>query len=162
MKLLSHVWLFATPWTVAYQALQSMECSKQEYWSGLPFPSPGDLSNPRMEPTSPALEGRFFTTESPGKPWCSPVAEYKANKELLIMFLNNRNKQMETEKKLNNIKNTKYCGKIWLNNSRPLHSKQQLQLKEIKEGLYKWREAQCLWIETLYITRISILDDRHF
>ena len=50
MKLLSHVWLFVTPWTVAYQAPPSMEFSRQEYWSGLPCPSPGDLPNPGIEP----------------------------------------------------------------------------------------------------------------
>ena len=55
MKLLSHVWLFVTPWTVAYQAPPSMEFSRQEYWSGLPCPSPGDLPNPGIEPGSPTL-----------------------------------------------------------------------------------------------------------
>ena len=45
-----------------------MEFSRQEYWSGLPFPSPGDLPDPGMGPTSPVLEGVFFTTEPPGKP----------------------------------------------------------------------------------------------
>ena len=48
VKLLSHVRLFATPWTVAYQTPLSMEFSRQEYWSGLPFPSPGDLPYPGM------------------------------------------------------------------------------------------------------------------
>ena len=57
---LSHVWFFVTPWTVAHQAPLSMEFSRQEYWSRLPFPSPGDLPNPRIEPGSPALAGRFF------------------------------------------------------------------------------------------------------
>ena len=62
VQLLSHVSLFVTPWTVACQALLSMGFSRQEYWSGLPFfPSPGDLLNPRIEPTAPALAGRFFT-----------------------------------------------------------------------------------------------------
>ena len=56
MKALSRVRLFATPWTVAYQAPQSMEFSRQEYWSGLLFPSPGDLPNPGIEPGSPALQ----------------------------------------------------------------------------------------------------------
>ena len=50
MKLLSRVRLFATPWTAAHQAPPSMGFSKQEYWSGLPFPSPGDLSDPGIEP----------------------------------------------------------------------------------------------------------------
>ena len=55
----------ATPWTVARQAL-SMEFSRQEYWSALPFPSPGDLPASGIEPASSALEGRFFTSESVG------------------------------------------------------------------------------------------------
>ena len=50
VKLLSRVWLFATPWTVVYKAPLSMEFSRQEYWSGLPFPSPGDLPDPGIEP----------------------------------------------------------------------------------------------------------------
>ena len=64
---LSCVWLFATPWTVAHQAPLSMGFSRQEYWSGVPFPFPGDLPNPGIEPPSPALTGRFFTTEPSGK-----------------------------------------------------------------------------------------------
>ena len=66
----SRVWLFATPWAVAHQAPLSMEFSRQEYWSGLPFPTSRDLSNPGIESkslASPALAGRFFTTEPPGK-----------------------------------------------------------------------------------------------
>ena len=57
----------ATPWTVASQAPLSMRFPRQEYWSGLSFPSPGDLPNPGMEPESPALSGGLFTTEPPGK-----------------------------------------------------------------------------------------------
>ena len=66
--LLSCVRLFATPWAVAHQDPLSMGFSKQEYWSGLPFPPPGDLPNPEIKLTSPALAGVFFTTEPPGKP----------------------------------------------------------------------------------------------
>ena len=65
MKSLSHVRLFATPWTGAYKALPYMEFSRQEYWSGLPFPSPGDLPEPGIKPESPALAGGFFTPLSP-------------------------------------------------------------------------------------------------
>ena len=68
VKSLSHVQLFATPWTVAHQAPLSMGISRQEYCSGLPFPSSGTLPNPRIEPTSPALGGGFFTAEPSGKP----------------------------------------------------------------------------------------------
>ena len=65
-KSLSHVRLFATPWTVAYQAPQSMEFSRQEYWSRLPFPSPLDLPNPGIEPGSPALQADALPSEPPG------------------------------------------------------------------------------------------------
>ena len=68
MCMLSCVQHFATPWTAAHQAPLPMEFSMQEYWNGLPFPSPGDLPDPRMESTSPALAGRLFITESPAKP----------------------------------------------------------------------------------------------
>ena len=66
MKSLSRIQLFGTAWTVAYQSLPSMGFSRQEYWSGLPFPSPGDLPSPGIEPASPALAGWFFTTQPPG------------------------------------------------------------------------------------------------
>ena len=62
----------ATPWTVAHQASLSMEFSRQEFWSRLPFPPPGDLPDPGIKPvtlSSPALASRFFTTMPPGKPY---------------------------------------------------------------------------------------------
>ena len=59
---------FVTPWTVACQAPLSMGFPRQEYWSGVPFPSPGDLPKPGIEPVSPALAGGFYATEPPGKP----------------------------------------------------------------------------------------------
>ena len=65
--MLSHVRLSATPSTVANQAPLSMEFSRQEYWRGLPFPTSADLPDPGIEPESPALAGRFLTTEPPGK-----------------------------------------------------------------------------------------------
>ena len=61
MKSLSHIWLFVTPWTVAYQSSPSMGFSRPEYWSGLPFPSPGDLPDPGIEPGSPMLEADTLT-----------------------------------------------------------------------------------------------------
>ena len=69
VKLLSRVWLFVTLWTVAHQAPQSMEFSRQEYWSGSPFPSPGDLPIPGIEPGSPALQADALPSEPSGKPW---------------------------------------------------------------------------------------------
>ena len=71
-QLLSHVQLFATPWTADCQTPLSMKFSKQEYCSGLPLPTPRDLHNPEIGPTSPAslaLAGSFFITEPSGKPW---------------------------------------------------------------------------------------------
>ena len=59
VKLLSRVRLFATPWTVAHEAPPSMGFSRQEYWRGLPFPSPGDLPDPRIEPRSPSLQALY-------------------------------------------------------------------------------------------------------
>ena len=56
------------PWTVPYQAPPSMGFSRQEYWSGLPFPSPGNLPDPGMEPRSPALQEDSLPSEPPGKP----------------------------------------------------------------------------------------------
>ena len=71
VKSLSHVWLFATPWTIVLSAPLSIGFPRQEYWSGLPFPSPGDCPNPGIELTShasPALAGGFFSSEPSGKP----------------------------------------------------------------------------------------------
>ena len=64
----SHVQLFETPWTIVLQVPLSMGFPRQEYWIGLPFPTPGDLSNTGIKLLSPALAGGFFAAESPGKP----------------------------------------------------------------------------------------------
>ena len=74
LKLLSCVQLFATPWTVAYQAPLSMGFSRQEYWSGLPFPPPGDLPNPGIKPRSPELQADALPSEPSGE----PLADYAA------------------------------------------------------------------------------------
>ena len=66
VKSLSSVRLFATPWTIAYQAPPSMGFSSQEYWSGLPFPSPGYLPDPGIEPRSPTFQADALTSEPPG------------------------------------------------------------------------------------------------
>ena len=75
-----------TPWTVAYQAPLSIGFYKQEYWSGLPFPSPGDLLDPRIKPRSPALKADSLPTELQGKP-------YKRN--VLSKTYGNYNKDQE-------------------------------------------------------------------
>ena len=63
VKSLSYVQLFVTPWTVAYQAPLSIGFSRQEYWSGLPFPSPGDLPDPGIKPGSPTLQADALPAE---------------------------------------------------------------------------------------------------
>ena len=67
-QLFSHVWLFATPWTVAHQTSLSMGFPRQEYWCGFPFPSPGDLPNPGIKPTSPALQADSLPLSHLGSP----------------------------------------------------------------------------------------------
>ena len=87
MKSLSRVRLFETPWTVARQAPVSMEFSRQEYWSGLPFPSPGDLPDSGIEPGSPALEADALTSEPPGKPiYIYIIGYYSAIKTEILPF----------------------------------------------------------------------------
>ena len=69
--MLSHVGLFATPWTIAHQTPLSVGFPRQEYWSGLPFSTPGDLPKSGIEPmslASPELAGEFFTAAPPGTP----------------------------------------------------------------------------------------------
>ena len=70
MKVLvtQHVHFFVAPWTVALQASLSMGFSRQEYWSGLPFPFPGDLLDPGIEPEFPALQADSLLSEPPGRP----------------------------------------------------------------------------------------------
>ena len=81
----SRVLLFATPWTVAHQAPPSMQFTRQEYWSGLPFPSPGDLPNPGIEPRPPALQA--LPSEPPGKPLSHLILTTTCEMGLIILIL---------------------------------------------------------------------------
>ena len=76
VKSFSRVWHFVTTWTVAYRAPPSMEFSRQEYWSGLPFPSPGDLPNPGIETRSPELQADALPSEPPGALQSSSINIY--------------------------------------------------------------------------------------
>ena len=86
----SRVQLFVIPWTVALQAPPSMEYSRQEYWSGWPFPSPSHLPNPGIEFVCPELAGRFFTTKPPGRPLQVTVQqwtnEHKTHRHMYVSF----------------------------------------------------------------------------
>ena len=83
--MLSGIWLFATPLAVAHQAPLSIGFPRQEYWSGLPVPSPGGLPNTGIEPTSPALASRVFTTEPPAKPRYYDTMMIKEEKEIIVL-----------------------------------------------------------------------------
>ena len=86
----SHVWLFMTLWTVGHQAFLSVRFSRQEYWSGLPCPSPGDLPNTGIEPlslTSPALAGKFFTTSATWEASHPPLYTLKHTCTLIWIYL---------------------------------------------------------------------------
>ena len=89
MKVL--VWLFKTPWTVAHQAPLSMGFSGKEYWSGLPFSSPGDPPNPGIKPGSPGLQADSLPSEPPGK---QPLNKFHPIKSI---FVNSEPQEMWTE-----------------------------------------------------------------
>ena len=81
MKSLSYIRLLATPWTIAHQAPTSMGSSRQEHWSGLPFPSPGDLPNPGIKPGPPALWADALTAELPSREKHSTTVGQISSKE---------------------------------------------------------------------------------
>ena len=98
---------FATAWTVARQALLHMGFPRQESWRELPFPSPGDLSEPGTKPASPALAGGFVTTESPGK----PLYEHACIQILRFDFFKSvyEKRRVWTKSKNNNWQNWPKC-----------------------------------------------------
>ena len=79
VKSLSHIWLFATLWTVACWTPPSVGFSRQEYWSGLPFPSPGDIPDPGIEPASPTLQADSLLSEPPRKPGPCLIGSYRGS-----------------------------------------------------------------------------------
>ena len=81
---MTQIRLFVTPWTVAYQAPPSMKFSGQEYWSGWPFPSPGDLPDWGIEPGSPALQANSLPSKPPGKPTVNLHSKAKAFNNYLL------------------------------------------------------------------------------
>ena len=99
---LSHISLFVTPWTIAHQAPLSMEFSKQGYWSGLPFPSPGDLPNPGIEARSPALRADSLPSETSGKPeepWEEPNLDFCRWALNIVTCIFTRERQTSFEQK---------------------------------------------------------------
>ena len=91
-QLFNHVWLSVTLWTIAHQAPLPMGFPRQEYWTGLLFPPPGNLLDPGIElmsPASPANAGRFFTAETPGKPLIFTVSNVKIENMRCNIFIRN-------------------------------------------------------------------------
>ena len=113
VKSLSHVQLFATPWTDPTQAPPSMEFPRQKYWSGLPFPSPGDLPDPGIEPMSPALQADTLPSEPSGKP-NTLITQYSINRR-------------QPERNLKVLMTTAYQGRLKTSQpaSSPIQSKQE-------------------------------------
>ena len=87
VKSLSRVRLFATPWTISYQAPLSMEFSRQEYWSGLPFPPPGDLPDPGIKPKSPTLQADAL----PSEPLKETEKDLDERKDIICSWIVRRN-----------------------------------------------------------------------
>ena len=92
VKLLSGVWLFATPWTAVYQAHPSTGFSRQECWSGLLFPSLGNLPDPGIKPGSPALQADALPSEPPGKPIPKKGSAKECSNYLTIALISHANK----------------------------------------------------------------------
>ena len=96
------------PWTVTRQTSLSMGFPRKEYWSGLPFPSLGDITDPGNELMSPALAGRLFTTEPPGKPKES-LGDSNCDSELDKDFLDNDTEWMIHKRKKDKVTFTRMC-----------------------------------------------------
>ena len=90
MLVISHVQVFATPWTIAIQFPLSMEFSRQEYWSGLPFPSPGNLSKPGIKPRSPTVWVDSLPAEPQGKPKKTGVGSLSLLQRIFLTQQSNR------------------------------------------------------------------------
>ena len=86
VQLLSHIQPLATPWIVVHKAPPYMGFYRKEYWSGLPFPSPGDLPGPGIESKSPALAGEFFTTDPPRKTCVGYICRKKVKYYMLLLL----------------------------------------------------------------------------
>ena len=128
----SHVQLFVTPWTVAHQPPLSTEFSNQEHWSGFPFPTAGDLPNQGIKPVPPAMAGRFFIPEPPGKLKCSIIssvslssAPWTESKRFPFIFSAAKEKQINKQQQQQNYLWTWYLtplNKCKSKNNSPVHS----------------------------------------
>ena len=158
VKSLSCVWLFATPWTVAHQDPPSMGFSRQEYWSGLPFPSPGDLPDPGIEPRSPALEADDLTSEPPG-PVSSRILEW------LAVSTSRRSTQLRDQTCISYISwigrqsllpsNTWEAHTTCLDIAKSLYLEQCLTHSMRSINIFGWMNRCTLWLFELTLTSFS-------
>ena len=144
----SHVQLFATLWTIACQAPLSMGLSRQEHWSGLPCPPPGDLPNPGIERVSfasPALAGRFFT---PGATWEAPFSclSVLSNAQGNLGDLRSSTKRQVTWRGLC----TWGPQRALLGSTLTLFSKGSTCGQRVSPGAQVWREEQRGWTRCVY------------
>ena len=117
----SHLWLFATLWTAAHQAPLSMGFSRQEYWSGLPYPPPGDLPDPRIEPTSPVsyIAGGFFTYWATWKvrytytnSWCTLLYSRNKHNSVKQLYPDQRGKEKNLRGETHSKESTRKEGNV--------------------------------------------------
>ena len=142
MKLLSHVQLFVTPWTVAYQAPPSMVFSRQEYWSGLPFPFSGDLPDRGIEPGSPALEVDAFTMSHQGSPLSSGFQSIaRRDKQAFLSEqckeIEENNRMWKTRDVFRKIRDTKGTFHAKMGTIKDINVKDLIEAEEIKK---RWQE----------------------
>ena len=129
MKSLSRVQLFAAPWTVAYQAPPSMGFSRQECWSLLPFPSPGDLPDPGIEAGSPALQADTLPSEPPGKAILNNKVTSKNSWLLLRHIIPSPGRILHKLFYLH--------ANLWLGEKAiPILQKRELNFREVKQSIY--------------------------
>ena len=155
MKSLSIAWLFATPWTVAYKAPLSVEFSCQEYWSGLPFPSPGDLLDLGTELGSPALQADALPSEPPGKSLIRRVHQAKCQvgwitssnqdcwekyqqPQICRWYHSNSRKWRETKESLDECERVE--GKTWLKTQHSKHEDHGIQSHHFMAN--RWGKVQ--------------------
>ena len=129
VKLLSHVRLFATPWTITYQAPPSMGFSSQECWSGLPFLSLGDLPDPGIEPRSPALQADSLPSEPPWKPLLSD----KEIEDFECKDIEENNRMGKTRDLFKKIRHTKGTFHAKMGTIKDRNNMKLIDTKEIKK-----------------------------
>ena len=152
----SHVWLFVIPWTVPHQATLSMGFSRQEYWSGLPFPSPWDFPDPRMEPTSLmslALTGKFFTTRATENMGVSSITQLRPAKPLTSMGNLSCHQEKRKKKSMETISEKDIMADILHKDFKTIVLK---MLKELCNRIWKCEYMKAFWNWKLRLALVKV------